>query len=205
MSSTSSSSSEQGSSSTTSSTSSTSAPGSSSGNTVALYNMYIFDKVGRCLYYWENNRPYRSHLADSPDEEKRLVFGLIFSLKHFAAKLGPSTDQQSGGEDGEIEATTSASTAAAVGIKALRTNVFTLHQFESPTGYKFIANTSVCSSKQEKEVNSLLTRLYTDIFISFVLQNPLYRVGTPISFPRFQQEVEFLLLKKPKGATTTTT
>ncbi len=153
---------------------------------IMLYTVYIFDKAGRCLYYWENNRPYNS-LADNPDEEKRLVFGLVFSLKHFSLKLSPNY--------GEADDDCS--------LKTIRTSAYTLHHYESITGYKFVANTSVCQPKQEKDIHGLLIKLYKDVFIGYVLQNPLYRIGDTIRFPKFQEEVEILLLGKRKSLTTT--
>ena len=161
---------------------------------ITLYTVYIFDKKGRCLYYWENNRPYNS-LIDNPDEEKRLVFGLIFSLKHFSIKLSPSSSSLSGATADDDDDDCS--------LKTIRTNVYTLHQYESITGYKFVANTSVCLQKQEKEIYNLLIRLYKDVFIPYVLQNPLYKIGDLIKFPRFQEEIELLLLGKRKQTSIT--
>lgn len=53
-----------------------------------LYNLYIFNRRGKCLYYKEFHRSFHS-LQDDPEEEKRLVFGMIFSLKELSNKLNP--------------------------------------------------------------------------------------------------------------------
>lgn len=37
-----------------------------------LYNLYIYNRKGKCLYYREWNRPLNT-LSDDPDEEKRLM------------------------------------------------------------------------------------------------------------------------------------
>ena len=40
------------------------------------------------MFYKEYHRPFHC-LQDDPDEEKRLVFGMIFSLKDLTNKLNP--------------------------------------------------------------------------------------------------------------------
>jgi hypothetical protein len=53
-----------------------------------IYNLYIFNRGGACLYYEEWNRPQNT-LADDPEEDRKLMFGLYFSLKELARKLSP--------------------------------------------------------------------------------------------------------------------
>lgn len=53
-----------------------------------IHNLYIFDRNGQCLYYKEWNRDQYT-LRESPDEDRKLVFGLIFSLKQFVTSLSP--------------------------------------------------------------------------------------------------------------------
>lgn len=54
-----------------------------------IYCLYIYSKGGSCLYYREWLRP-RNTLADNPDEERKLVFGLLFSLKQLMNKMAPA-------------------------------------------------------------------------------------------------------------------
>lgn len=55
-----------------------------------LHNIYIFNRRGACLFYKEWYRP-RSTLSSNPDEDKKLMFGLLFSLKQLVQKLSPGT------------------------------------------------------------------------------------------------------------------
>ena len=84
-----------------------------------LFNFYIFSKTGKCLYYKEWHRPQNT-LSDDPDEERKLVFGMLFSLKDLASKLSPSEGVE--------------------GLHTVKTNAFTLHHFQSVTGMVFILN-----------------------------------------------------------------
>ncbi len=53
-----------------------------------IFNLYIFSKTGTCLYYTEWMRPH-STLRDMPDEDRKLMFGLLFSLKQLMNKANP--------------------------------------------------------------------------------------------------------------------
>jgi hypothetical protein len=87
-----------------------------------LFNFYIYDRKGKCLYYREWQRPLNT-LADDPQEERKLMFGMVFSLKDLAAQMSGS----SGGE----------------GLHTFKTNSYTLHHFVSVTGVTFIMNTDL--------------------------------------------------------------
>ena len=42
---------------------------------------------GKCLYYREWSRPVHT-LSDDPEEDKRLMFGMLFSIKDLVSKVG---------------------------------------------------------------------------------------------------------------------
>lgn len=54
------------------------------------YNIYFFNRQGTCLYYYEWSRPksVRQGAGTSADDQK-MMFGLFFSLKTFAAAMDP--------------------------------------------------------------------------------------------------------------------
>ncbi len=54
-----------------------------------IHCLYIFNRKGACLYYREWNRPH-STLADNLSEDRKLLFGLHFSLKKLVEKLSPT-------------------------------------------------------------------------------------------------------------------
>jgi hypothetical protein len=54
-----------------------------------IHCLYIFNGKGACLYYREWNRPH-STLADNPSEDRKLLFGLHFSLKKLIEKMSPT-------------------------------------------------------------------------------------------------------------------
>lgn len=48
--------------------------------------MYIFNRNGVCLHYHVWLRP---HTTLSQQQDQKLMFGLLFSLKSFTAKMDP--------------------------------------------------------------------------------------------------------------------
>ncbi|KAF3773243.1 Trafficking protein particle complex subunit 1 [Nymphaea thermarum] len=48
--------------------------------------IYIFNRNGVCLLYREWQRPLKTL---SPQQDQKLMFGLLFSLKSFTAKMDP--------------------------------------------------------------------------------------------------------------------
>lgn len=55
-----------------------------------VHMLYVFDKAGTCLYYQEWSRK-RNLLADQPEEDQKLMFGMLFSFKHLCKQM--STDK----------------------------------------------------------------------------------------------------------------
>ncbi|CAE7634167.1 trappc1-1 [Symbiodinium microadriaticum] len=132
-----------------------------------IYNLYIYDRKGKCLFYKEWSRPMNT-LADDPGEEKRLMFGMLFSLKDLAAKLAPSIGPQ--------------------GLHTVKTNAYTLHHFESVTGMSFIMN----SDPSLPDLYHNLQHIYNNIFVECVIRNPLYRhcPHDAIDCPLFEKKLE---------------
>lgn len=56
---------------------------------MTIYSLYVFSKRGSCVYYAEWQRP-RNPLADEPSEDRKLMFGLVHSLKNLMNKLSPT-------------------------------------------------------------------------------------------------------------------
>lgn len=143
-----------------------------------LYNFYIYGRTGRCLYYKEFHRTQNT-MGDDPEEERKLVFGMLYSLKDLAAKLSPQTESGAGGE----------------GLHTLKTNTFTLHHYQSLTGLVFVLNTD----NDVPDQYHVLKHIYTNLFIEYVTRNPLYRRESPdepINSPLFEKRVEEYLLQQ---------
>ncbi|CAG8535707.1 9739_t:CDS:2 [Funneliformis mosseae] len=81
------------------------------------------------------------------EEEAKLVYGVVFSLRNFVKKLSGSQD----------------------GFLAYKTSNYKLHYYETPTGLKFVMNTDpgIDSLRQ------ILRQIYTSFYVEYVVKNPL--------------------------------
>jgi hypothetical protein len=55
---------------------------------MTVYNLYIFNRDGNCIYYKEWNRTKQSGL--SQEQEFKQMFGLIIEMKSFVIKMAPT-------------------------------------------------------------------------------------------------------------------
>jgi trafficking protein particle complex subunit 1 len=54
---------------------------------MTVYNLYIFNREGQCIYYKEWNRTKQSGL--SQEQEFKQMFGFIIEMKAFVNKMSP--------------------------------------------------------------------------------------------------------------------
>ncbi|WWC60157.1 uncharacterized protein I303_102721 [Kwoniella dejecticola CBS 10117] len=86
------------------------------------------------------------------DEESKLVYGVILSLRNMVKKLS-----------GRDEAFTSYSTSS-----------YKLHLFDTPTNYRFV----LLSDPSSDSLRFILRQLYVGPFLEYVVRNPLVKVDS---------------------------
>ena len=94
---------------------------------MTIYNLYLFDRDGTLLFYHEWIRT--KHTSLSKEEEAKLLYGMLFSLKSFSAKLSPADMK--------------------TGFMSYKTSIYRLSLYETASSLKFVVNTDNESSQQE--------------------------------------------------------
>ncbi|KAI5854802.1 Longin-like domain-containing protein [Tricharina praecox] len=92
-----------------------------------------------------NFRPPPGRL--SVQDDAKLVFGVVFSLRNMVKKL-------SGPEDTFL---------------TYRTGVYKLHYYETPTNLKFVMLTDI----KTNALRAVLHQIYVNLYVEFVTKNPL--------------------------------
>ncbi|XP_065362859.1 trafficking protein particle complex subunit 1 [Calliphora vicina] len=136
-----------------------------------IFNLYIFDKLGTLMYYAEWNRTKKSGLTQ--EEEAKLTYGMLSSIKSFVSKISPHDPRE--------------------GFLFYKTNKYALHYLETPSGLKFVLNTDVNATN----VKELLQQIYSKIWVEYVVRDPLWTPGTPVTSELFQTKLDELIRQSP--------
>nr|XP_015912822.1 trafficking protein particle complex subunit 1 [Parasteatoda tepidariorum]XP_015912823.1 trafficking protein particle complex subunit 1 [Parasteatoda tepidariorum]XP_015912824.1 trafficking protein particle complex subunit 1 [Parasteatoda tepidariorum] len=138
---------------------------------MTIYNLYIFNSAGSCIYYHEWLR--RREAGMSRDEEMKLMYGLIFSLKSFVQKLSPVDCKD--------------------GFLNYRTSRYKLNFYETGTGLKLIMNTDVNSTN----VREYLQKIYKEVYVEYVVKNPECKLNKEIVSEVFKSKLDKLVRSLP--------
>ncbi|KAL4787802.1 Longin-like domain-containing protein [Aspergillus varians] len=159
---------------------------------MTVYSFYIFDRHAECIYKrrWlprptsiigKSSRPasdiptVANGLTSVPgpstrstDDDAKLIFGTVFSLRNMVRKLG--------GEDDNFV--------------TYRTSQYKLHYYETPTNIKFVMLTDVKSPN----MRVALQQIYINLYVEYVVKNPLspteHPGGVGVNNELFEQSLE---------------
>ena len=123
---------------------------------MTIYNLWIFDEKGTLLFYREWLR--KKHTSMDREQEAKLLYGMLFSMKSFVNKLSPEDLKE--------------------GFQSFRTSQYRFNLYETPTKVKFVLNTDTALT--HPVVRDLLKKLHSQVYVEFLVKNPLYQQGTPI-------------------------
>ncbi|KAI6205492.1 hypothetical protein M3Y94_00798400 [Aphelenchoides besseyi] len=130
---------------------------------MTIYNLYIFNKDGGCIVYKEWNREKRSEM--SREEEFKLVYGMLLSLRSFSTKLSTKGGTQL--------------------VRGYRTSAYKMNYLETGTLLKFVLNTD----PDAVGISELLRDIYTT-FVETILRNPLVNTTEEISSELFYSRLD---------------
>lgn len=155
---------------------------------MVVYSLYIFDRHTECIYskLWARQQENPSSIAGpghgkaragstastvsnvapvdmgpararparlSAKDDAKLVFGTIFSLRNMVQKLGGDSDS----------------------FISFRTGQYKLHYYETMTRLKLVMLTDV----QSPNMRNVLHQIYVNIYVEYVVKNPLSPVEHP--------------------------
>uniref|UniRef100_A0A093UWY2 Trafficking protein particle complex subunit n=1 Tax=Talaromyces marneffei PM1 TaxID=1077442 RepID=A0A093UWY2_TALMA len=131
---------------------------------MTVYAFYIFDRHGRptsisgksslsTLQLQQGSNAGPGGTSRSADDDAKLIFGTVFSLRNMVRKLG--------GEDDSFI--------------SYRTSQYQLHFYETPTNIKFVMLTDLKSPS----MRIALQQIYVNLYVEYVVKNPLSPVEHP--------------------------
>ncbi|KAF2205568.1 snare-like protein [Delitschia confertaspora ATCC 74209] len=140
---------------------------------MTIYSFYIFDRHAECIYNrrWaappvpKSARPMSGSSmtsnGDHPavrkglsrEDDAKLIFGLVFSLRNMVQKLGGDDDT----------------------FLSYRTAEYKLHYYETPTRMKFVMLTDT----KQNNLRVALHQIWANLYVEYVVKNPLSPVEHP--------------------------
>ncbi|XP_074263153.1 uncharacterized protein LOC141585966 [Silene latifolia] len=144
-----------------------------SGNNAHM--IYIFNRNGICLLYREWNR--QLHTLD-PQQDHKLMFGLLFSLKSLTAKMDPTCVDK-------VNLGVPQLPGQGCSFHSFRTNTYKLSFMETPSGIKLI----LVTHPRTGDLRESLKYIY-NLYVEYVVKNPLYSPGTPIRCEPFNTNLD---------------
>ena len=142
-------------------------------NTMVVHSIHIFDKQGRCLHNREYLRNNPSTMP--PQEEEKLLFGMVHSLNSFCDKMSPLD-----GKQGNLSGSYS-------------TSKYKLHFHETCTGLLFIMMTDL----QVDCITKTLMNVYKDVYVKYAVRNPLVKFQQRIDSDLFNSKLDKLVFGLP--------
>ena len=137
---------------------------------MACYSFHIFDRHTECIYSkrWaqpqqqrsaalgngdNNSIPSAARRALKAEDDAKLIFGTVFSLRRMVRQLGGQDDQ----------------------FLCYRTGEYKLHYFETPTQLKFVMLTDT----RVGNMRTVLYQIWATLYVEYVVKSPLAPVEHP--------------------------
>lgn len=132
--------------------------------------MYIFNRVGHCLYYREWHKPSDPR-RENDEEKQRLVYGSLYSLNELVHRMSAVKPRD--------------------GMLTIKTNVFTMHQFRTASGMRFVLNTD----NNAGDLRQNMYHIYAMIWVECVVKSPLWSPASmkPVQSPLFDRQLNSYL------------
>ncbi|XP_017597798.1 PREDICTED: trafficking protein particle complex subunit 1, partial [Corvus brachyrhynchos] len=129
---------------------------------MTVHNLYIFDRGGQRLFSSEWHLPNSPNLPKFPTfrQEFKLMFGMLFSLRSFVAKMSP-TDMRDG-------------------FVAFHTSKYRLHYLETPSGLRLVLNTDL----GVPSAREALQHIYSNVSPKSPKSAPKYPKSRPRNTPK---------------------
>ena len=141
---------------------------------VNYFCFYMFASSGECLQYVEWSRPRaRKNAAD----DAKMMFGLLFSLNGFAAKVDPTAPPAPPGAPPPRRS---------VGFRSFRTNTYKLHYLELPSGVQL----ALCTDPGAPDLRDALRHIYAQLYVEMIVKSPLHQPGKAFVSEPFVQALQ---------------
>lgn len=145
-----------------------------------VHSLHIFDRTGKTLF----TKRFVKEDSEATDfeqlsDQRKLVFGMLFSLRETAAILAPIGEKKD------------------TGLHSVKTGASTLHSYETTSGLRFalyVTNDGSTSIDNSASIRTALQHIYDELWIQCVIRSPLYTPTKPnVEATNFEQKLSAFL------------
>ena len=79
-------------------------------------------------------------------------------------------------------------------FRSFRTDVYQCHFLESPSGLKFVLNTS--PDQDSASMHEVLKAIYSQVYVEYVVKNPLYVPNSKFDFENATEQLNTFMKKR---------
>jgi trafficking protein particle complex subunit 1 len=142
-----------------------------------INSIHVFDRKGKTLYTKSYARMMSQDSEEQQAERRKLVFGMLYSLREVANSLSPK-------QQGDL--------------RSIQTGASTLHVYETKSGMRFALFTTGDMSNWNEAIQTALQHVYLELWVQGVTRSPLYRPTEPnVSATNFESRLDFYLKQQP--------
>ena len=145
-----------------------------------VHSLHIFDRKGKTLFTKRFVKDTDNTDPDLLAEQRKLVFGMLFSLREVAASLSPESSKERG-------------------LQLIRTGAATLHTYETASGLRLaLYVTDDPQGLHAGSIRKALYYIYHELWIQCVIRSPLYRTTAPnVDETNFASKLQGYLANQP--------
>jgi len=147
---------------------------------MGVHSFLIFDRKGKTLFAKRYGKAEAESISDEAalEEQRKLVFGMLFSLREVLQSLSPTKDPA---------------------LHSVQTGASTIHNYEANSGLRVAVYMATSSNPVEGHaIRQALEHVYTELWVQCVIRSPLYRpTEGNISATNFEQKLDEYLSQQP--------
>lgn len=125
-----------------------------------IYNFHLFDGNGNCLF---------SLNKEEKEDITKLLYGFLYSLKSFGQRIAPILMRDSN-------------------FMTYTTNSYQLVFYEMPTSVKFVLIVNPDPSRTNEFYKQLLRELHKNVYVEYVVKNPI-QYKNPVDSLLFREKI----------------
>jgi trafficking protein particle complex subunit 1 len=145
---------------------------------MGVHSFLIFDRKGKTMFVKRYGKQDQEGMDEAAlEEQRKLVFGMLFSLREMIGSLSPAEDPA---------------------LHSVQTGASTVHVYETNSGLRVAVYMNNSSGPSEgASIRTALEHIYKELWVQCVIRSPLYRPTEPnIGATNFEQKLDDYLVSQ---------